>query len=112
MRISDWSSDVCSSDLSADNAEGSIVVKTSRKTALLKIGPVANRNVAASGKRRIQVQISKLSPTGIFSAELLTSARAVVVFAKALPDCIGAEPRRWLEGDRGDRKSTRLNSSH
>src|SRR3546814_14636743 len=97
MRISDWSSDVCSSDLqsiSADNAEGSIVVKTSRKTALLKIGPVANRNVAASGKRRIQAQISKLSPTGIFSAELLTSARRSEE-RRVGKECVSTSRSRW-----------------
>src|SRR3546814_7827003 len=104
MRISDWSSDVCSSDLAGDSDRG---------TAIALLAPAFNeaRDVNAVRARAI---------------ELSVAIRAV------LEPCISGHIAKWDDtfnprafGDltqqsgvstvlieSGDRKSTRLNSSH
>src|SRR3546814_7743547 len=86
MRISDWSSDVCSSDLHVDAAFGEMTL---------------DRNPpAARGDRHALVIVAVAAPAGEGVAE-----PEIVVGG----DCVGdvGEARGAL-----DRKSTRLNSSH
>src|SRR3546814_9270226 len=86
MRISDWSSDVCSSDLTAPR-------KVASRTRL--------RNVLAPGTTRIDY----IYDFGDYWEHELT------VSDVRAGDPVTAYPR-FIAGEREDRKSTRLNSSH
>src|SRR3546814_19286738 len=80
MRISDWSSDVCSSDLR---------LPQQHITWEIQILP------------RRQITIAHRCRTVVAMAKLFAGARAVVVFVEALPAQIGAKPWRRFDGERG-----------
>src|SRR3546814_5727577 len=82
MRISDWSSDVCSSDLS--DFDGYVDTLTPNGRTYHDIGLIWGARL--------------ISPTGLFASENATTAR-------------GGEIQRHVIF-MTDRKSTRLNSSH
>src|SRR3546814_3639385 len=88
MRISDWSSDVCSSDLDCtrDNRRGQMA--------------------RVAGFRSIRLLLA----TGISVPLLFASSQIYAAFAPVERPS-HAEPGNW-PGYGGDRKSTRLNSSH
>src|SRR3546814_7401361 len=105
MRISDWSSDVCSSDLTSRSSEGS----TAEVLAVVRV-PLYQQGAASSrvreakqvaSQRRLQVREAiRLAREDAISAwESLLTARAQIA---ALEQSVRAK----------DRKSTRLNSSH
>src|SRR3546814_7024262 len=110
MRISDWSSDVCSSDLSADAADRFQVA-----TQLAGVGAAlegADAHAAVLGRAEWleqlaadEFQVHPLARIAHFDD------RRVVVPAQPDDDCavVAAAFDRILEEDR---KSTRLNSSH
>src|SRR3546814_7725034 len=105
MRISDWSSDVCSSDLMADrlNQMPLGVIGIALGTAIL---PALSRHIA----RNDAGAASKVQSDAIELAMLLTLPAAV-----ALVICSQAFVSAFFVGGRftpeEDRKSTRLNSS-
>src|SRR3546814_7215019 len=103
MRISDWSSDVCSSDLHAQNARFRAQWDASKP--LMK--QLWRRIVSA----KIAMQGSLLAARGIAGAEAFPPiARRV---KSGAPDHLEAQAaRRSWPLLMGDRKSTRLNSSH
>src|SRR3546814_7796826 len=106
MRISDWSSDVCSSDLAVQQAYAGYVYgdSTSGQKALYRVGmtgiPVINVNNNCS-----------TGSTALFLARQAVESGAAdcvlaLGFEQMKPGALGS-----VYQDR-DRKSTRLNSSH
>src|SRR3546814_4115247 len=90
MRISDWSSDVCSSDLTSTETIGGSIAGSSRRV----------RRENAMMPSTISSRLTTVAKTG---RRMETSDSSM---AQASAD--GAAPR----GVSADRKSTRLNSSH
>src|SRR3546814_2477207 len=140
MRISDWSSDVCSSDLPTENAAGtpdSVMAPVrqnfeqirpflSDKADLLQLQ--ALQAWAESSFERLKPLLTQRKTEG-FIREChgdIPLGNATVIDGKEVTfDCIEFnEPFRFTDvyadtaflamdlEDRGDRKSTRLNSSH
>src|SRR3546814_5690895 len=89
MRISDWSSDVCSSDLLDDDFE--LVQDTFRRFADDKLAPIAEHI------HRHNDDIPE---------EIISGLAEMGAFGLSIPEEYGGY------GSGGDRKSTRLNSSH
>src|SRR3546814_3375481 len=104
MRISDWSSDVCSSDLAALPPR-----QVAQRIALVEQRSETGDRITV----RDAVELGRtpwLSALHPFSAD----DNAVVLRALAAVDMKGFAARHWhtLSGGEQDRKSTRLNSSH
>src|SRR3546814_5887740 len=104
MRISDWSSDVCSSDLPVEI--------------------VAERRDAVA-PRQLRLRVTRLGDAKVVEAEIGRQPRLLVTveqragtgdvgpFGEALaPPGVVLRHRMVLRQVEGDRKSTRLNSSH
>src|SRR3546814_2391811 len=109
MRISDWSSDVCSSDLAIERANASTIEDLSRNVAGLTVqnlGPgqsqVSIRGVSAGQIARDQPGVKE--QVGVYLDD------SVVSLSLFTPDLDLFDLNR-VETLR-DRKSTRLNSSH
>src|SRR3546814_5511986 len=102
MRISDWSSDVCSSDLPAPDAPGSFVIHLHVDDADAMI----ERAVAAGGKLL-------RAPQDHFYGERSGTLRDPFgydwMIGHSIEDVTPDEMQRRYTADR---KSTRLNSSH
>src|SRR3546814_9113677 len=100
MRISDWSSDVCSSDLFGIEAHENVF-----ETVAFLADPVLDRDFEVIDEELVRIDA--------FAAHLLDFARLAAAAVE-----IGVEQRDAIGGPlalfarRGDRKSTRLNSSH
>src|SRR3546814_8702707 len=115
MRISDWSSDVCSSDLAGGKEaacdESGVQVCSGKGQAGGEAAAFAQRLVAAAGfERRLKGSV------GLF-------LRGLALLLIPVPRCrrlvVGPAPLdapldlgRAIQGAAEDRKSTRLNSSH
>src|SRR3546814_6224444 len=104
MRISDWSSDVCSSDLVGDSHRSRL---SSPKITGMRLWIRATRSFAwqvITAKVRVQ------SPDfGFFQfSQIAATPNARRSRRPTAKGCLGP----WPEGRRQDRKSTRLNSSH
>src|SRR3546814_6921390 len=104
MRISDWSSDVCSSDLDARvRGDGTALILASRQgklaivEALLEAG--AGVDVASRGDGNPLIMAARAGNDDVV---------ARLIEAGADPDAIVPDDETPLI----DRKSTRLNSSH
>src|SRR3546814_10688779 len=109
MRISDWSSDVCSSDLAIERANASTIEDLSRNVAGLTVqnlGPgqsqVSIRGVSAGQIARDQQGVKE--QVGVYLDE------SVISLSLFTPDLALFALNR-VETLR-DRQSTRLNSSH
>src|SRR3546814_9592791 len=108
MRISDWSSDVCSSDLVFGVDVGRFLTGAARSLAT-GIGAVQTRIISLDA---LEDRLWRWQATG----ELLA---LLVEFQRPQPrrearQLVRRPPLRWrwAERQRIDRKSTRLNSSH
>src|SRR3546814_9998299 len=128
MRISDWSSDVCSSDLL--DLDGLLA----RKPAIALVDELAHRNVPGSRHERRWQDVEELLDAGIdiystVNIQHLESLNDVVRqitgirVNETVPDSVFERLRDIRLVDlpaqelierlnQGDRKSTRLNSSH
>src|SRR3546814_8665664 len=113
MRISDWSSDVCSSDLNelASKPDNAVVLGISADLPFAQA-----RFCGAEGLERV-VMLSTmrghefLENYGVAIAEgplAGVAARAVWSWTRTTASCT----RSWSARSAKDRKSTRLNSSH
>src|SRR3546814_3154656 len=109
MRISDWSSDVCSSDLSIGGTIGrvddiAVAIAAAVEEQNAATAEIA-RNVqeAADGTRNVTGSIDGVmkaaSRTGSAVSQVMTAAEALSAQAATMRQQV-------------DRKSTRLNSSH
>src|SRR3546814_1432495 len=97
MRISDWSSDVCSSDL-----ETAASTPTIRDCATLRSSYAWHLTASAAVEHLLSIFL--ICITGVFS-NFSNGASASLGFPCACRPVIRQRPSR-------DRKSTRLNSSH
>src|SRR3546814_1192448 len=112
MRISDWSSDVCTSDLAAPFGE--IAVAEKRNTGRdQRVRQVASR-------RNAQPLFLHPRAPALFGPEALVGERLIDQRRHRFPRAVRArlldrdrdrEMRDAVEGNGGDRKSTRLKSS-
>src|SRR3546814_1921442 len=128
MRISDWSADVCSSDLRAYDVHGCVLAGAGHATsAYAEVARRRRRQVAALATRPAvlgpcRFGTPRLLPVGTSERELrdiafaqlgLDPADAAVV---EIAGHLVGQPRPGRVDDDGvvqpDRKSTRLNSSH
>src|SRR3546814_2892271 len=114
MRISDWSSDVCSSDLHRD-ANGFMLAQPRERPDGDRRSMIAAENIsaillAAGGSRRFGTSDKLLAPVAGAPLALHAAARIMELAPgrriAVCPDGDGPLARRL------DRKSTRLNSSH
>src|SRR3546814_5665745 len=130
MRISDWSSDVCSSDLSSRlrSPRGRIPAVRSTAKPQYIISGVQRRLCQGARLRRALVQnrverraiVPECDISGIDRRQRLDQQRAErrLEPAEALPGGLGPHRidagvgKRRIDADEIDRKSTRLNSSH
>src|SRR3546814_6655722 len=119
MRISDWSSDVCSSDLS-DKAlhreDGVVGIGDGLALGGLADQPLAVLGEGNDGRRRarafrvldhLRLAAFHDSNAAVCGAEIDTDN-----FCHMILLCPNKIPARALAWARGDRTSTRLNSSH
>src|SRR3546814_8095378 len=105
MRISDWSSDVCSSDLAAFllvEIEEVRLVWHAHQAAVVAVDPV----VVIAGEARGAAALGQHHLIAAMGADIVERLNSVIDAARhhdrRVPDLDGL----------GDRKSTRLNSSH
>src|SRR3546814_8876455 len=105
MRISDWSSDVCSSDLLDDDRPRALVAALDEEVG---VGRSCLGNVGAPDEQKGRVvPIGALRDVGLLAPGL--RARGGKVAVPVVEADAGAADQREVAGDR---KSTRLNSSH
>src|SRR3546814_3206562 len=102
MRISDWSSDVCSSDLNGDDT-----------TQVFRIMKALNAGNSERNFARL-LATEEGGRTAYERVELAQRFTDKAWIAQFAPGTVGAAYREFLEttGYSADRKSTRLNSSH
>src|SRR3546814_4786555 len=105
MRISDWSSDVCSSDLRQ------LLLQPAAFALELKSG----QRLEFAKRGRAQFTVGKQAEPcfegflGIVTFKIVTRVEQTLATRLALTPCQGAKA---VEAAGEDRKSTRLNSSH
>src|SRR3546814_10264810 len=123
MRISDWSSDVCSSDLNAElRVRGAAIPAEARGTiavdAFCDLAPrddidaaieTAERNLAAAGQQDAVREARLFEPLTLPGLDV---DALVALLARDLPALDGAAADQLQAHFAQDRKSTRLNSSH
>src|SRR3546814_10019509 len=106
MRISDWSSDVCSSDLSDARTLAAIAVSP----VMIRATNVVADDVAANAEVGAHVLAIGRHDTGY---AILTSEDHDATIGQVGPDDLSIRKvTRQSEGIPADRKSTRLNSRH
>src|SRR3546814_5425812 len=112
MRISDWSSDVCSSDLALVNAEGSPLAGLADVVIPLSAG--VERSVAAT--KSYIASLAAIAALVAAWAEDDALEAALTALPGQLEQAFALDWSLAVAAFRGatnlDRKSTRLNSSH
>src|SRR3546814_7686710 len=112
MRISDWSSDVCSSDLAFASSWPLIADERVEEHIFLIIGPLDTNDYARSGKNAlailgdaILIELPRHHNGNIeFGGEIGQHLGGVILLLRSI--LLGSDDLDQ------DRKSTRLNSSH
>src|SRR3546814_6150256 len=123
MRISDWSSDVCSSDLRlrADGATAIYIAVNGKAAGVIAIADPVKETTgeALAALREAGIKVIMLTGDNRVTAEAIARRLGIDdVEADVLPDQKSAVVQRLREQGRivamagEDRKSTRLNSSH
>src|SRR3546814_4337831 len=107
MRISDWSSDVCSSDLGSDGTSNVNLRDLGSNRVLVLI----------DGQRMLPTQAINVNfvPSSLVErVDVVTGGASAVYGSDAISGVVNFILRKNLDGVRvdGDRKSTRLNYSH
>src|SRR3546814_982035 len=103
MRISDWSSDVCSSDLIVVAVDHGFSVNPDSVIAQIQGAALFALTAALKGEITIKDGRVEQSNFHDYPANMLAEVPPVDVFLI---------PGDQIPGGAGDRKSTRLNSSH
>src|SRR3546814_9789338 len=106
MRISDWSSDVCSSDLADEIETGCI-----GQPRFLPYVPAAE-HVVAGVERNIAAAFGINSVVHQYAGEIGLAAHTITEVGVIARVRRAGEIGGCIDGPRLDRKSTRLNSSH
>src|SRR3546814_7833239 len=105
MRISDWSSDVCSSDLPDMRTPIAYALAWPERMTT----PVERLDLAAIGRLTFEAPDPQRFPAlALARAALCAGGTAPITLNAANEEAVSA----FLAGRLGDRKSTRLNSSH
>src|SRR3546814_3176791 len=103
MRISDWSSDVCSSDLATSARGFNLLVSFQESAANFRA------DFVASGLADAMIVIGTTSNRTAWDFFAEAQAAGLGFTCWGSP----GDPFHWMRSDNGiDRKSTRLNSSH
>src|SRR3546814_7535436 len=116
MRISDWSSDVCSSDLPINQFFPSRLIIDEAGHSRIEFSLDENFYHAAGAVHGTSY-FKMLDDAAFYAANSLVSDRFLLttafnlLFTKPLTKGPVVAEGRWISGKR-DRKSTRLNSSH
>src|SRR3546814_5744453 len=118
MRISDWSSDVCSSDLHTKGADQFAILgiagRLDRAAALAAVESTFRPDeVAAAGDESLRARRGVCQSDTLMAAGTPGETGALcldVVFNNGVVSQVAL--RQVVPGDAEDRKSTRLNSSH
>src|SRR3546814_7317236 len=105
MRISDWSSDVCSSDLASTFALRIILKKVSKDAP-------GREGTRQGPGRRLAGLAGGLAGSGLRGPEGIGHRCGSSHAAGQAPGLVTYQLLLVLRGSRADRKSTRLNSSH
>src|SRR3546814_10290109 len=114
MRISDWSSDVCSSDLGGDQFGGglfALVLDQLLRRRRRGVGGERNRDLGAFAVER-PVAIGTQVVAGEVAGDLAQPGQEAGRVLQALEVLPGREEGVLGDVLAGDRKRTRLNSSH
>src|SRR3546814_5533598 len=113
MRISDWSSDVCSSDLAGEIERGCLDLLQADETALdqaaIEIVVAVRRIFATRIEAGANHGIPRHDPDGILDLDIVEVDRYRQVRQERRAHI---RPHDRANGNGIDRKSTRLNSSH
>src|SRR3546814_6751532 len=106
MRISDWSSDVCSSDLGRGAGEGVRVRRDLRRGQRHRLDTAGDADGLglAEAARRASAQVRQAERDGAIAAVLRAEQREQGLV-------LGDRQKLAIAGGKTDRKSTRLNSS-
>src|SRR3546814_6691048 len=104
MRISDWSSDVCSSDLTIDNAIDA-ATRDGESRAIVITG-IGDKAFCAGA------DLAKGTQGFAFAVDFARPKHYIVDLFKRLQECTLPVIARVNGHVMADRKSTRLNSSH
>src|SRR3546814_3201277 len=114
MRISDWSSDVCSSDLLLDGTGLTYRFTNPTTVTLLAAnsgsGPAVLPPLAVEGSRTPAE--TALSPVDGYVARNAVTASKTDTPLIETPQSISVIPKDQIADQNADRQSTRLNSSH
>src|SRR3546814_6240306 len=109
MRISDWSSDVCSSDLSANVKEAQTARIAPGQPVIIRVDALEGADIHGKVERIAPAagnEFSIIKPDNATGNFVKVPQRITVRIAPDPDDPLYARLRP------GDRKSTRLNSSH
>src|SRR3546814_6313909 len=113
VRMSDWNSDVCSSDLPEDEARGAWKGEPRAAGTLNDIEARRDQRVAAERKNhRGRVQRAQSPEAGIFDAEVERRKGELQCDVEADREPCDTPEDGGDDAPAQDRKSTRLNSSH
>src|SRR3546814_10257168 len=103
MRISDWSSDVCSSDLRAPPRDGNLSVAPPSASPAHDYEPAGELKIGQVGIANLRVRTLDVARLPAEMADRVKRAPKLFARAAVIVD---------FGGLASDRKSTRLNSSH
>src|SRR3546814_12843781 len=94
MRISDWSSDVCSSDLMTLGTQPAHIARATLEAIALQIGDVLDAMEADLGLRLADLSIDGGAARSDFLAQLLADLTGRVVVRPAIAEASRSEERR------------------
>src|SRR3546814_8977440 len=115
MRISDWSSDVCSSDLLHHPRDLAMSLGAAPDMALAPhrmLAQLMNRVVIVAGDLVGQRQCGGIEDTGLGAEELEQARGFLNAETRNGPLAQRSVEQQYARRRSADRKSTRLNSSH
>src|SRR3546814_7234326 len=103
MRLSDWSSDVCSSDLAQETTGAATANQGEAPNEIVVTGIRASLEAALDAKRNANAIVDSVSAEDVGKFPNTNVAEALTLVPGVTVD---------RQFGQGDRKSTRLNSSH
>src|SRR3546814_5837748 len=123
MRISDWSSDVCSSDLLPEAEAGTSGTANTSQTSNDRVEETINYEISKTVRQRTREsgEVQRLSVAVLVDGTYTANADGEPVYVPRTPEQIAkietlVKSAIGFQADRGDtvedRKSTRLNSRH
>src|SRR3546814_4917307 len=105
MRFSDWSSDVCSSDLVRDHTAAALESACARALELDAIGYQSVRGLLLTARTQLPLPLPPTAHENVRGSGYYDAHASASGAGDAIPQAAGHTTTQ-------DRKSTRLNSSH